>query len=453
MEVSFEEAFAFIAQKLQAAKVNETLMMSSGSYSNETLYLLQRFARTVLNTNALGSFDYYRRGTDFFADKNDILPFAEMFQSDKFYCIFEKLVETFPETSLELKENQNKRETFQETSQKQNDTRCGTETFQETSLQTPETLKAVIEILKRCPDTPRYWFNTSDTLNITDYYAFFRSVNFYLIQHHLEKGIYVDVLGKNYGAYKQALMADDYEALLRRNNLQNTDIQLFVDNLLKFSTPAFIVWERWLTESAYHELENLCMLLDIQSKPATGFLTIKGELNSQGLYDMGMFPHIAPGGHVLDDKMRQKMETVLQTPVCAEPVDVPVILDHAGFRNILLWNVLDVNLPQDIINQVDKAEFSVLQTAYMPDNANKYDVILPADLPEELSGTYTDTAKVPHQYVAEKESVLECNNLQQLARLAALFGCSFPQTSDEIFLEYISFMEAGCHSSERHFFK
>ena len=424
VEVSFEEAFAFIAQKLQAAKVNETLVMSSGSYSNETLYLLQRFARTVLNTNALGSFDYYRRGTDFFADKNDILPFAEMFQSDKFYCIFEKP-----------------------------DDYDGVETQLIASLQTPETLKAVIEILKRCPDTPRYWFNTSDTLNITDYYAFFRSVNFYLIQHHLEKGIYVDVLGKNYGAYKQALMADDYEALLHRNNLQNADIQLFVDDLLKFSTPAFIVWERWLTENAYHELENLCMLLDIQSKPATGFLTIKGELNSQGLYDMGMFPHIAPGGHVLDDKMRQKMETVLQTPVCAEPVDVPVILDHTGFRNVLLWNVLDVNLPQDIINQVDKAEFSVLQTAYMPDNANKYDVILPADLPEELSGTYTDTAKVPHQYVAEKESVLESNNLQQLARLAALFGCSFPQTPDEIFLEYISFMEAGCHSSERHFFK
>ena len=419
VEVSFEEAFQHIFQRLQKSETNSTLVMSSGSYSNETLYLLQRLARIVLNTNALGSFDYYRRGTDFFADKNDILPFAEMFQSDKFYCIFEKPVET----------------------------------FQETSLQTPETLKAVIEILKRCPETPRYWFNTADTLNITDYYAFFRSVNFYLIQHHLEKGIYVDVLGKNYGAYKQALMADDYEALLRRNNLQNTDIQLFVDDLLKFSTPAFIVWERWLTENAYHELENLCMLLDIQSKPATGFLTIKGELNSQGLFDMGMFPHIAPGGHVLDDAMRPKMESVLQTPVCAEPVDVPAVLDRAGFHNVLLWNVLDVELPQDIVNQIDKAEFAVLQTACMPDDADKFDAILPADLPEELSGTYTDTAKVPHQYVAEKESVLECNNLQQLARLAAQFGCSFPQTPEEIFLEYISFMEAGCHSSERHFFK
>ena len=408
---SFEEAFQYIAQKLSVTETNQTLVMSSGSYSNETLYLLQRLARTVLNTNALGSFDYYRRGTDFFADKNDILPFAEMFQSDKIYCIFPNVVEI------------------------------------------PETLKAVLEILRRCPDTPRYWFNTPDTLNITDYYAFFRSVNFYLIQHHLEKGIYVEALGKNYGAYKQALLADDYEALLQKNNLQNAEIQRFVDDIIAIQAPAFIVWERWLTEKAYHELENLCMLLDIQSKPASGFLTIKGELNSQGLFDMGMFPHIAPGGHTMNDERRRKLEAVLQTPVCAQPIDLPDTLDRTAFRNVLLWNALNVKIHQDIVNQLDKAEFTVLHSAYMPDNADLYSAILPANLPEELSGTYTDTAKVPHNFVAEAGNVLEYNNLQQIAKIAELFGFAFPGSKDEVFLEYISFMEAGCHSAERHFFR
>ena len=428
VEVPFAEAFAFVAQKLRTAKTNETLVMSSGSYSNETLYLLQRFARTALDTNALGSFDYYRRGTGFFADKNDILPFAEMFLSDKFYCMF---------PDVEAKGDG-----------------APVETRRAASLQPPETLKAVIEILNRCPDTPKYRFNTPDTLNITDYYAFFRSVNFYLIQHHLEKGIYVEVLGKNYGPYKEALMADDYDALLRKNHLQESDIQQFVEDVISVPAPTFIVWERWLTEKAYHELENLCMLLDVQSKPAAGFLTIKGELNSQGLFDMGMFPHIAPGGHTLDEAMRQKMEAVLGTPVCVTPVDVPATLDRAAFRNVLLWNALCAEIPQDIANQLDKAEFSVLQTAFLPDAADRYDVILPANIPEELSGTYTDTAKVPHQYVAESDNILEYNNLQQLSKLADAFGhASFPQTPDEVFLEYISFMEAGCHSSERHFFR
>ena len=423
---SFEEAFQYIAQKLSAAEENQTLVMSSGSYSNETLYLIQRLARTVLNTNALGSFDYYRRGTDFFADKNDILPFAEMFQSEKFYCIFEKpIVNDYGVV----------------------------ETGRAPSLQVSETLKAVFEILNRCPDTPRYWFNTPDTLTITDYYAFFRSVNFYLIQHHLEKGIYVEVLGKNYGPYKQALMADDYEALLRKNNLQDADIQHFVEDLLAVSAPAFIVWERWLTEGAYHELENLCMLLDIQAKPATGFLTIKGELNSQGLHDMGLFPQVAPGGHAMNAERRQKMEAVLGTSVCAEPIDLPAIIDEAGFRNVLLWNPLNAEVPQDVMNQVDKADFAMVHTAYMPDDADRYDVILPANLPEEVSGTYTDTARTPHNFVSDIEDPLEYNNLQQIAKMAERLGYAFPSNKDEVFLEYISFLEAGCHSSERHFFR
>jgi predicted molibdopterin-dependent oxidoreductase YjgC len=411
VEVPFEEAFQYIGQRLQKKQENGTLVMSSGSYSNETLYLLQRLARTALNTNALNAFDYYRRGTDFFADKNDILPFAELFQSDKFYCLFNKTMEI------------------------------------------PDTLKAVFEILERCPNTPQYWFNTADTLQITDFHAFFRSVNYYLIQHHLEKGIYVDVLGKNYGEYKQALKAEDYAALLLKNSLQDVDIQQFVDDMLSITSPAFIVWEAWLTEAAYHELENLCMLIDVQSKPATGFLTIKREINTQGLFDMGIFPHIAPGGHKMNAEMQQKMENVLQTSVCVEPVDVAATLDINGFSNVLLWNANLLDMPQDIVNQLEKANFSLLHTAYFPENADLYDVILPADLPEELSGTYTDTAKVPHQYVSDSGSCLEYNNLQQISHIASHFGFHFPDTTDEVFLEYISFMEAGCHSSERHFFK
>jgi predicted molibdopterin-dependent oxidoreductase YjgC len=195
------------------------------------------------------------------------------------------------------------------------------------------------------------------------------------------------------------------------------------------------------------------MLLDVQSKPAAGFLTIKSELNSQGLFDMGMFPHIAPGGHALDETMRQKMEGVLGTAVCAEPIDVPATLDRAGFRNVLLWNALNVEISQDIINQLDKADFSVLHTAFMPENADLYNVILPANLPEELSGTYTDTSKVPHNFVSDVKNPLEYNNLQQIAELAERLGYTFPNSKDEVFLEYISFMEAGCHSAERHFFK
>ena len=151
--------------------------------------------------------------------------------------------------------------------------------------------------------------------------------------------------------------------------------------------------------------------------------------------------------------MRQKMEGVLGTAVCTDSIDLPATLDNDGFRNLLLWNALNVEIPKDIVNQLDKAEFSVLHTAYMPDNADLYNVILPANLPEEFSGTYTDTSKVPHNFVSNVQNPLEYNNLQQISNLAERLGHTFPDDKDEVFLEYISFMEAGCHSAERHFFK
>jgi hypothetical protein len=55
--------------------------------------------------------------------------------------------------------------------------------------------------------------------------------------------------------------------------------------------------------------------------------------------------------------------------------------------------------------------------------------------------------------VSEAGNILEYNNLQQIAKIAESFGFTFPGSKDEVFLEYISFMEAGCHSSERHFFR
>ena len=85
VSVTFDEAFHLVAERLGPMPENDCLVMTSGDYSNEELYLMQRLARAGLHTNALGSFDYYRRGTSFFIDKNDIVPFAELFSSSFFF--------------------------------------------------------------------------------------------------------------------------------------------------------------------------------------------------------------------------------------------------------------------------------------------------------------------------------------------------------------------------------
>lgn len=410
-EISFEEAFRLVAEWGKTGRENETLVLTSGDYSNEELYLLQRLARAGFRTNAIGSFDYYERGTAFFHDKNDIVPYAELFGSDLLLCILDETADTH-------------------------------------SMQTIRT------IIEACSQAEIYRFNQPDTLKIRHYAMFFRCLNHYLIQHNLAKGIYVDGLGKQYDEYKTKILQEDFYVLLTYNKLTETDVRNFVEKLLHAEDPAFIVWERWLDARAVIELENLCMLLDIQAKPSSGFLCIKGDLNSQGLYDMGIFPELCVGGEHFDTESINLMRELYGQPVCTAPVDISAMLRASGFETILLMNATGVPMPEDIMQHLPNARFTILQTAYWDaEHDFQADLVLPASLPEETFGTYTDSARTPHQSKPAQDCPIEYDTLHQLSAIGQRLGLSPLKDPSEIFLEYLNFIKGGCHSQRRHFFR
>lgn len=408
--ISFEQAFGLIAEKCHPDFSNETLVMANGDYSNEELYLIQKLARAGFKTNALGSFDYYRRGTSFFIDKNDIVPFAELFSSTMFFCILDENADT-------------------------------------------HSARLIHNILDHCTNTPKYVFNTPGNLQIRNYGAFFRSLNQYLIQNNLAKGIYINGLGKQYDTYREKILAEDPQSLLAANGLQMEDIQTFIETILHTEAPVFIAWERLMDERAVIELENLCMLLDIQAKPSTGFLCVKAELNSQGLFDMGLFPEICVGGLPFDNDNRQLMKELYQTDVQTQPLDLGLLLEQKAFRQCCIFNATGSSIPSEITEQIQKADFSMLHTAFWDETMNDFDLLLPAALPEESTGTYTDTTRTPHNNKPETNCPLTLSNLQQLAQIIQRFGLSTPDDASNVFLEYISFFKGGCRSKYRHFFR
>lgn len=408
--ISFEDAFRHIAEQCSHAQENRTLMMSSGDYTNEELYLMQRLARAGLRTNAIGSFDYYNRGTAFFIDKNDIVPFAELFGSDLFLCIFDE----------------------QTSSESQN---------------------VVRKIVDSCPKAQHYLFNTPSTLNIQDYGAFFRCLCHYLLHSDLAKGIYVNGLGKDFDTYKQKILLEDYQKLLDANHLTPEEAASFIQTVLKAEAPVFLVWERFLDERGIIELENLCMLLDIQAKPSTGFLSIKADLNSQGLYDMGMFPDVCVGGRKMDDESIALMKDIYRQDVHTSPIDIEKGLEENAFTHVLIFNSTNVSLPEPLKNQIKRCAFSMLQTAYEEKANADFDLILPASLPDEVSGTFTDSTRTPHNSKPAHGCPVSLNTIEQLSTLGTAFGLEPLTNPTDIFLEYASFFQGGCRSKYRHFFR
>ena len=408
--ISWEEACQHIAKHNQIAGEHKTLVITSGNYSNEELYLIQRLARTGLQTNALGSFDYYKRGTSFFIDKNDIVPFAELFGAGKFYTLLDPKANALSQ-------------------------------------------KTALEIMDACPNTPRYEFNTQDTLQIRDFGSFFRSINHYLIRNNLAKGIYVQGLGKQYDQYKEQILSEDLSEVLAANNLTENDIKTFAEELLHTEAPVFVIWEPFLDERGIIELENMCMLLDIQAKPSSGFLSLKAELNSQGLFDMGIFPEICVGGEPFDEENRKLMCELYGQPAHTDSVDLPARIAARDFDQCYLFNATGAEMPAEIMETAQQCSWRVLQTAFWEESNASFDLLLPASLPQECDGTFTDSARAAHNSKADSECPLACDNLQLFSKISEAFGLPKLDNATDVFMEYISFFHGGCRSQLRHFFR
>ena len=408
--ISFEEAYEQIVLHSKTAVPNQTLVMVSGDYSNEELYLIQRLARTGLHTNAIGSFDYYKRGTAFFIDKNDIVPFAELFGAGNFYTLLD------PQSNALSQ-------------------------------------KTALEIMEACPNTPRYDFNTPGHLNIRNFGNFFRCINQYILRNDLAKGIYVQGLGKNFEAYKTQILAEDTNQLLASNQLTDEHIRDFAEQLLHDEAPVFVMWERFLDERDVIELENLCMLLDIQAKPSSGFLCLKAELNSQGLFDMGLFPDICVGGVPFNEENIELMRDLYGQNVFTENIDLPAHIAAHDFGQCYLFNASGAAIPQEILETAKHCSWSALQTAFWNDEPADFDLILPASLPVECNGTFTDSARAAHSSKPDVPCPIAVNNIELFSNIGTQFGLSKPDNSTDVFMEYITFFKGGCRSKFRHFFR
>lgn len=412
VKITFSDAFDEIFTKIKQYRPNEILVMANGCHSNEELYLVQKFARAGIKTNAIASTEYLGRGSDFCFDKNDIIPFGELVGSSCYYCL------GFDRNS------------------------------------THETLKPIFAAFDENSDIPVCFFN-KDFQNITDYYSFFRAVNFHLISNDKAKGKFVHGLGKNFEKYKSDLLDDNYDKLLKNNHLNGNNISDFVDKILKETSPAFIYWEKDFSENAIHEMVNFSMLIDAQVKTASGLLGIKENINSQGLFDMGIFPHLSVGGHVFDEAEKSKMEQYYSVEIAdCENVDIEKSLLENKFKVCILFGENPVGEGSSLFAEsLSKMDFVVVHDASLTATAKLATIVLPASLPSESDGIFTDSTRSAEKVLKSQDLPIQFNNIEQLSMLGEKFGLPRLDNVDDIFLEYISFFKAGCNSANRHFFK
>ena len=408
--ISFNKAFQTIYDQIKRHLPDETAIFAGGKLSNEELFLIQKLARVGIHTNAVASFEYLERPEAFCFDKNDIVPLAELAGTTHCYCLgFDQHTE-HPQLKLInqlLTEN-------------------GIETF---------------------------YF--SEQTDIQDFCAFFKAVNLYIVRHNLMRGIFVERLAKNLDAYLASLLPYDLAILMQQAHIEEEKLQSFVHNFLNAPCPVVLYYEPNTSVETIKELNNLALLTGIQAQQSSGLLGIKENINSQGLFDMGIFPHLNVGGDAFDEDNLQIARQIYGCEPAHEPVDVQQHLQENHFKTYVIFqeNPLASYSNKQLIKNVLKSSFVVLQIDELNETAELANLILPATMPGEDNGSFTDSTRVAFTLKKEKDCEVKMTNFEQIAELCQLFGLEKPVHTTDVFLEYVSFFKTGCRSAQRHFFK
>ncbi len=397
-EIDFETAYKIIYDKIKSVSPDENAFFAGARLSNEELYLIQKFARAAVKTNNISSFHYLNRGDGYYFDNYKNVPFDQIQGAERIYLIGSEINYENPVISYLINNARLK-----------NNAKLEVVTTNEKS-----------SLLKRA----------DKVLIVKSYYYFIKAVIHYLLSHNRENRIYINDHTEGFDDYKRLLLFEDYNMLLKNSGVFfEKRLMEFADNY-NFEQKAIIIFsEKHLSSNAVKELYNLAAITGKLGKISSGLISLKEKNNSQGLFDMGITPAYGVGGYdiINDEEFIQKIKKVWNIS------QIPVIVNSDLFDFIIKGNVSNMFIfgedpvgcaveKNKILELFEKTKFKVVQDYFMTETAELADLVLPASLPQESGGSYTNTQKYILHFDREIDPFIERRTFEQFIDLMKLFG-------------------------------
>ncbi len=174
-------------------------------------------------------------------------------------------------------------------------------------------------------------------------------------------------------------------------------------------------------------IANLAMLTGNIGRPGVGVNPLRGQNNVQGACDMGSFPHELPGyRHVKDDATRAIFETLWGVTISSEPgLRIPNMLDAAvegTFRGIYIQGEDILQSDPDthhVAAGLKAMDCVVVQDLFLNETANYAHVFLPGSTFLEKDGTFTNAERRINRVrrvMAPKNGLADWEITQRLAQ-------------------------------------
>ena len=413
-EISFDQAYKHIAEKIKSVKPDENAFFAGGRLTNEELYLIHKLARAAAKTNNIGSFHYLGRGEGYRQNCEMNVPFDQVGGASRFYLLGTEINSDHAVVGF--------------------------------MVHNIHHLKKTPLVLITEKEENAVAHKSDQLLKVRSYYYFVKAVNHYLLSNGLENALFLRDRVEGYDGYRQMLLAEKFDSLIEKSGLTADQIANFAVEYNNEMNAILIFSEKETSSNTCKELFNLARITGKLGKTANGLIALKEKNNAQGLFDMGASPHFGIGGQKLDDHNyidRLKFTWQVDAVASAETECLHGSLDEGKIRNLFIFGEDPLGCATEKSN-VDKifahAGFKVVQDYFMTESAKAADLILPASMPAETGGTFTNSQKVILEFSAVLKSRVEKNTLQQLAGIISQFGLKTPENPDELFTEIINLL-------------
>ena len=422
-EISFEQAFDRIEKRLKAAKPDENMFMAGARLTNEEQYLIQKMARAAVHTNNVNSFHYLERGAGYMQISEKNVPFEQIAQAKKIVVV-------------------------------------GTELNYEHSLVNAMVFNAKhrngtkIEFITAEENTA-FDYKADKIHRIKSYHAFFRAANYHILKNKLQNCNFLNDHTANFNDYRNEFLKADYDALLKAacdcDDCAGECVAEFAETFNESMNAIIIFSEKQLSSNAALEIKNLCLITGKLGKTASGMIALKESNNSQGLIDNGMKPMFGLAGQKPDNpEYISQLKNVWGIDQLPEKAECQCEnIKEGRHKNLFIFGEDPIGTAKDkaeITPWVEKPEFVVVQDCFMTETARKADLILPASMPYETGGSYTNTQKELKIFEAGLSPKSGKSNTEQYAEIMQRLGIKQSSSPDEIRDEFFKLLPKNAGS-------
>ncbi|MGM0650602.1 MAG: molybdopterin-dependent oxidoreductase [Bacteroidota bacterium] len=374
-ECSFDEAFDLIKDK--AGQKATSAVFAGGRLTNEEIWSLKQFANKAIKADYTGSFHLMHLDEGNINASEMNVPFDQIEEAQKIFLMHPRV--NMDDATLGFMINEAR-------------TKHGTE---------------IILITDR--NNTKLENKCDRVIHIDSYYSLLKAMNHRLISKGEQNQLFVKDHCLGFDEYKAALTKENMDDLI---NKSGTDEQTIIKLLNEFNMThhaVLIVSERYLDNHAVAEARNLCLITGKLGKTASGLISVKEKNNTQGIIDF----NFANGE-------TKKLHNAFY---------------EKSLKNVYVFGEDPVGTAFDkssVIDTLKSAGLLVVQDYFITETAELADVVLPASLPFETGGSFTNTQKMIQTFPAEMQLKPEFSNTEQYARLMEMFNQKIPGNTDEI---------------------